>query len=356
MSNHTGTALTASLGLNKADRKVAAACAGWAVVSAVGFGLYSTVRPEIRPDWFPVVVSLLKLGAFLMAAALCWRNAQDRLILSGRSVWQAIAVGMTCYALGDITVMLWRSVWGITAAVSLGDVFYGASYLFLAIGLSQAVLPRQTRLKLAQSVSIAAAGVIGIVLACWLNFYAPSLGAPQAETAALGVESVRVGRKDAAIGAIAPTENRAPAVVQLIDQRLSRISDKIGLLYVVGDCVVVVMALALLMAFWGGTYSAAWKPIALAGLCLYVADMFFIYDLGRGVYTQGSPWEFFWILSALLFGLGAGYRTWRLCGDASPSRPSAADLALNRYRTPKNCHTDKGTCEGYRQHGPEKTV
>lgn len=306
MSNYKVAVLTASLGLNKADRKVVAACAGWAVVSAVGFGLYGAVRSEIRPDWLLVVVSLLKLGAFLMAAALCWRNAQDRLILSGRSVWQAIAVGMTCYALGDITVMLWRSVWGITAAVSLGDVFYGASYLFLAIGLSQAVLPRQTHLKLAQSVSIAVAGVIGIILAGWLNFYAPSLGnAHRMETAALGVESVRVGHKDAAIGAIAPSENRAPAVVQLIDQRLSRISDKIGLLYVVGDCVVVVMALALLMAFWGGTYSAAWKPIALAGLCLYVADMFFIYDVGRGIYTQGSPWEFFWILSALLFGLGA---------------------------------------------------
>ncbi len=95
-----------------------------------------------------------------MAAALCWRNAQDRLILSGQAVWQAIAVGMTCYALGDITVMLWRSLWGITPVVSLGDVFYGASYLFLAIGLSQAVLPRQTHLKPAQSVSIAVAGFV----------------------------------------------------------------------------------------------------------------------------------------------------------------------------------------------------
>ncbi len=34
-------------------------------------------------------------------------------------------------------------------------------------------------------------------------------------------------------------------------------------------------------------------------------DMFFIYDVGRGAYTQGEPWEFLWILSALLFGLGA---------------------------------------------------
>ncbi|MGB3295884.1 MAG: hypothetical protein WBB01_23115 [Phormidesmis sp.] len=306
MSNHTTADLKASLGLNQADRKVVAACAGWAVVSAVGFILYGVLLSKIRPDWFPTVAGLLKLGAFLIAAALCWRNARDRLILSGQSVWQAIALGMTCYALGDITVMVWRSVWGITSAVSLGDAFYGASYLFLAIGLSQAVLPRQTHLRPSQSIGIAAVGIVGIVLACWLNFYAPSFsGVPSAEVTAARVDAVKVGQKEAAIGVIARAENRAPAIVQLIDQRLSRVSDKIGLLYVVGDCVLIVMAAALLMAFWGGTYSAAWKPIALAGLCLYIADMFFIYDVGRGVYTQGSPWEIFWVLSALLFGLGA---------------------------------------------------
>lgn len=303
MSNHAMAVLKASLGLNQADRKVVAACAGWAIVSAVGFVLYGVSK--MRPDWFLIVASLLKLGAFLIAAALCWRNARNPLILSGRTVWQAIAIGMTCYALGDITVMLWRSLWGITSAVSLGDAFYGASYLFLAIGLSQAVLPRQTHLKPSQSIGIAAVGIVGIVLACWLNFYAPSLSSASSGEATTQVDAVRVGQKEAAIGAIAPSENRAPAIVRLIDQRLSQVSDRIGLLYVVGDCALIVMAAALLMAFWGGTYSAAWKPIALAGLCLYIADMFFIYDVGRSAYTQGSPWEIFWILSALLFGLGA---------------------------------------------------
>ena len=305
MSNHTAAVLKASLGLNQADRKVVAVCAGWGIVSALGFILYGALLSGIRSDWFPVVAGLLKLGAFLIAAALCWRNAKDSLILSGRSVWQAIAVGMTCYALGDITVMVWRSVWGSTSAVSLGDAFYGASYLFLAIGLSQAILPRQTHLKTKQSIGIAAVGIVGIVLACWINFYAPSLSsAPLAKVTTAEVTTARVSPKGV-VGAIARSEDQAPALVQLIDQRLSGVSDKIGLLYVIGDCALIVMAAALLMAFWGGTYSAAWKPIALAGLCLYVADMFFIYEVGRGVYTPGSPWEIFWVLSALLFGLGA---------------------------------------------------
>ena len=299
MSNHPAAVLKASLGLQQADRTVVAICVGWGMV-AVGFILYGALS-SLRPDWFPVVAGLLRLGAFSIAAALCWRNARDPLIVSGRAVWQAIAVGMTCYALGDVTVIWWRSVWGITSAVSLGDVFYGTSYFFLVIGLSQAVLPRQTHLKTSQSIGIAAVGIVGIVLACWLNFYAPRLG----DVSAAEVTMAEVVRGQATEGAIAQAETQAPAVVQLIDQRLSRVSNKIGLLYVVGDCALIVMAAALLMAFWGGTYSAAWRPIALAGLCLYIADMFFIYEVGRGVYVPGAAWEIFWILSALLFGLGA---------------------------------------------------
>ena len=64
-------------------------------------------------------------------------------------------------------------------------------------------------------------------------------------------------------------------------------------------------AAALLIAFWGGAYSEAWKLIALAGLCLYVADMLMIYHHRQSSYIPGSLWEIFWVLSALFFGLGA---------------------------------------------------
>ena len=73
-----------------------------------------------------------------------------------------------------------------------------------------------------------------------------------------------------------------------------------------GDCVLVVMAVALLVAFWGGSYSEAWKLVAIAGICLYIADMLLIYQVGQGAYRQGALWEIFWILSALFFGLSAG--------------------------------------------------
>ncbi|MEL6856155.1 MAG: hypothetical protein AAFO83_13735, partial [Cyanobacteria bacterium J06607_13] len=249
-----------------------------------------------------------------LAAALCWRNAVNPDILSGRGVWQAIAVGLVAYALGDTTVILWRSLWGVSAAVALADVFYAVSYLFLAIGLFQAVLPRRITLNLPQTLGISMAGVLGIVLASWIAFQAPSSASLAGEVAAEGgattgsvfsVEAIRVESKGVAAGAVVNAERRVPPLVATIERRLSPLTTHIGLLYVVGDCVLVVIAVALLVAFWGGTYSEAWKLVALAGLCLYVADMFLIYEVGQGSYRQGAFWEIFWILSALFFGLSA---------------------------------------------------
>lgn len=291
----------ASLGLTQADRGTVVLCSGWALLAVGLFLVFSVLPPQVRSLWFPTVVGLLKVGAFLISTALCWRNAQDKSILSGQVVWQAIAVGMACYALGDITVILWHSLWGITSVASLGVVFYAVSYLFLSIGLLNAVLPRQINLSTLQSASIAATGLTGIVLACWLNFYPPDIQPSPTATEAISLEF-----KGASLSASTPSSSQAPAIVQLIDQRLSRVSNRVGLLYVIGDCVLLVMAAALLVAFWGGAYSDAWKLIALAGLCLYVADMFLLYEVGQGHYQQGAPWEIFWILSALLFGLGAG--------------------------------------------------
>ena len=292
-----------ALGLAQADRGAIILCLGWALLSFFLFISFSFLPVSARSEGFPTVVSLLKIGAFLIAAALCWRNTRNPATLSGRTVWQAIAAGMVFYALGDITVVLWRSLWGISSAVSLGDMFYGASYLFLAIGLLNAVLPRQINLSVGQSLGIAITGILGILVACWLNFYAPDL--PEAAADNPLTPSVSVEAKGAAIGATM-SERTAPPIIELINQRLNQVSSGIGLLYVVGDCVLVVMAVALLVAFWGGAYSEAWKLIALAGLCLYVADMFAIYQVGKGSYIQGSPWEIFWILSALFFGLAAG--------------------------------------------------
>lgn len=317
----------AAVGLGQCERKGTIACLFWGLLSLFLFGMGSLFAQGA--DWFVILVSLLKVGSFLIATVLCWRNASDPDIVSGRGVWQAIALGLFFYALGDITVILWRSLWGITAAVSLGDVFYGVSYLFLALGLLQALLPRQMTLNLPQTLGISVAGLVGILLASWINFYSHPVekskvvqstqAVPQVATQA-GAQAISVtlddandaiatnslNSKSAAAGAVTRTDQRAPALIQTIEQRLSRIARYAGLVYVVGDCALVVMAAALLVAFWGGSYSQTWRLVALAGICLYIADMFLMYEIARGSYEQGAIWEFFWVLSALFFGLSAG--------------------------------------------------
>ena len=298
MSQHA----TAANGLAQANQKVIAICGGWALLAVSCFVAFALFGPG--SDWFPLVVSLLKVGSFLTAAALCWRSSRCPEILSGQLVWQAIAVAMACYALGDITVILWRRLWDITSAVPLGSIFYGMSYLFLAIGLCQAVIPRQMSLNLPQTLGISSIGLVGVVMACWLTFQTPAIN--ESTSSRVG-EILAISAMQTAEGtSVANTSQKVPAIVQAVDRRLKPITNRMSLLYVAGDCVLVVMAAALLIAFWGGTYSETWKLVALAGLCLYVADMFLVYEVGQGSYQQGAFWEIFWILSAILFGLSAG--------------------------------------------------
>ena len=72
-----------------------------------------------------------------------------------------------------------------------------------------------------------------------------------------------------------------------------------------GDCVLMIIAGTLLVAFWGGRYSQSWKLIAFGAFCLYVADMFFAFATNRGNYVEGDLWEVFWTFSAVFIGLGA---------------------------------------------------
>jgi len=297
--------------LDPAERRAWIVCSGWTGLSLIFFGVGLLFGADSAE--FMMLASLLKAGAFLIATVLCWRSASNPDILSGQSVWSAIALGLLFYTLGDITVILWRSLWGITSTVSLGDVFYGASYLFLVIGLLQAVFSRQIKLSLPQSIGIAITGITGILLASWICFYLPNVEAIPAQPAfpsAMSTTTISITntttRGTETRPALTPGKLPVPQIVQTLETRLSRIARYLGLVYVGGDCLLIVIAVALLISFWGGSYSKAWKLVAIAGLCLYIADMFLMYEVGRGTYRPVAPWEIFWILSALFFGLSAG--------------------------------------------------
>ncbi|MEM9805549.1 MAG: hypothetical protein AAF959_09735 [Cyanobacteria bacterium P01_D01_bin.56] len=311
-------------------------CLGWGLLSVLFFLLFGALAPgeETRPNWFLISITFLELSAFLLAAYLCFRNSGSSQIISGRTVWLALGVGMLSYAAGNVFFFLWGTVWGLDPSVSMGDGFYFVSYVAMAVGMLLAALPRRIDLSIPQWLMIFAIGSVGIILACILNYGLPmaaaqltpqpaiaadasllSQAAPSAESEPV-VEPVEAAEpaetelvetpeaepaaaEDEVVAGLVP----APSWAQTLDESLEQFADPVVLMYVVADCFLVVVAAALLVAFWGGRFSQSWKLIAIATFCLYIADMAFAASGDN--YTEGALWEVFWTFSALFFAAGA---------------------------------------------------
>ncbi|EKV01899.1 hypothetical protein Lepto7375DRAFT_4093 [Leptolyngbya sp. PCC 7375] len=304
-------------------------CLGWGIVSILFFLLFGALAPgeDSRPDWFLISISFLEIFAFLLAALLCFRNSGSSQIISGRTVWLWLGIGMLAYVTGNIFFFLWGTVWGLDPSVSLGDGFYFISYVAMVVGMLLAALPRRIDLTVSQWSMIFAIGAVGVVLACVLNYGLPFATAqlsPQpamaseiqltqappesepvvepVEEAAEPVEEVvesEPNEVDEIVAGMVP----APGWAQSLDATLEQFADPVALMYVVADCFLVVIAATLLVAFWGGRFSQSWRLIAIATFCLYIADMAFA--AAGDNYIEGAWWETFWTLSALFFAAGA---------------------------------------------------
>lgn len=306
-SSRSNTALTVALGI------------AWAIVALLFFLLFSSPgEGGEQPGWFLLGITFLETGAFAAAAVLCFRNWRSSQIVSGRNVWFWIGMGLLFYTFGNLMFFLWGNVWGLDPAVSLGDFFYIFSYVFLAAGMLKAVLPRRLNLEPPQWLIVAGIGLGGIMIAYFVNYQVvEALPAAQAvpEVAQPVVQLVQnpttpapaptPAAPPAEVPAVAEEPSSAPEWVQQLDTSLEPFESAVGLLYVIGDCILLVIAATLLVAFWGGRFSQSWKLIAIAAFCLYIADMFFAYSVNAGSYQEGSLWEVFWTFSAIFFGLGA---------------------------------------------------
>jgi hypothetical protein len=282
----------------------------WALVSLLFFLFFSVPPPgQDRPQWYLDGITVLETGAFLLSSFLCFRNWKSGQIVSGRTVWLWIGLGLMSFAFGNLMFYLWGNVWGKDPAVSLGDAFYLLSYVFLAIGMFQAVLPRRLNLDAKQWIVVAVVGLLGVGLAFFLAYG----GGAEPEEAAIppapaGVEEVAPAEPEAVAPEVLPADaevSTAPGWVRALDARLEPFEGPVSLLYVLGDCLLLVVAATLLVAFWGGRFSQSWKLIAIAAICLYIADMCFAYYVSQAEYQEGSLWEVFWTFSAIFFGLGA---------------------------------------------------
>jgi hypothetical protein len=291
------------------------------------------------PDWYSWGTVILELISFLAATVLCLRNAFS-LIVSGRRVWLGIGLGMLFYFIGNFFFAYWENVLGRSPEVSPGDIFYVASYVCLMLAMAIAALERRLNLEGWQYGVIAAVGAVGVVIAVLLlggdaakqaanlnPLQTPAAIATTIPTNPVAANPVpAIGQLEIAQAApkvkpavkkpvVKPTpsptpigdkERPAPAWVVATENLLHPFKGILSFFYLMADTVLLIMATTLFLAFWGGRFAQSWRVIAAATLCLYLADAWFKFATTRlDNYQSGGLLEVGWILSAVLFGIGA---------------------------------------------------
>jgi hypothetical protein len=276
-------------------QNIVLASIAWAVLALLFFLLFSAKIPgvdgkESRADWYVIGTNIFEALAYLGAGILCLRNWRSPQIVSGRNVWLAIGIGMLSYFLGGIFFGYTEIVLKEEPIVSLGDIFFVVTYLFVGGGMILAVASRRLNLEKWQWMIVFAIGAFGSALA-WLISHQPQNGA----------------------------EDQVPAWAQ-------NIAPFLNWFYIVSDVMLLIIATTLLLAFWGGRVSLSWRMIAAAAFSLYIADMWFKYaTIWIPNYQSGEILEVFWVLSGVLFGMGAALEY-----DASLSRSRRASSGRKR--------------------------
>jgi hypothetical protein len=320
----------------------------WAFLAAMYFLTQNTGKAE---DWgYHLVTAILEIVAFFGASVLCLRNVLGSNSVSGKDVWLGLGLGLAFYCIGSCLFAYWEVGLGLEPDVSLGDLFYVPAYFFLIYGMVMAVIKRQLNLEFIQWAMVMAMGVLGIVCAMFVSnvkgptsdtqssnfFEAPAVAAlPSSSTVRLGqpawqgvevaqAPSIKPSASPKATPSVKPAPVNKPIAVpasptveakptkqtppwaKQIDDVLRPSKDTINWIYVAADVCLVVIATALLTAFWGGRFSQSWQLIAFAALSLYIADMWVKYATKVDpAYNSGSLPEVFFVFAAVLFGMGA---------------------------------------------------
>jgi hypothetical protein len=302
------------------------------------FLLFSTnVGAGEYPEWYSFGTTILELFAFLLAAVLCLRNAFSPMLVSSRKVWMGIGLGMLFYFIGNLFFAYWELGLKREPDVSPGDLFYILSYLCLMLAMGLAVFERRLNLSGLQYGIISAVGAIGVVVAVVLAtsggaeaaakeaaqlnpFQAPPAIAATVQADRLAFPAQAAPSLNALIAqnAIAQTPPKAapakaaaktvnaPGWVVAIEELLNPFKTLLSFLYLIADTVLLIIATTLFLAFWGGRFAQSWRMIAAGTFCLYIADAWFKFaTLRLPNYQSGGFLEVGWVLSAILFGLGA---------------------------------------------------
>jgi hypothetical protein len=307
----------------------------WAVMALLFFLLFSVPFSveEGSPLWYSIGTYIFECGAFLGATLVCFRNWQSPHMVSGRNVWLGIGLGMLFYFIANLLFGIWELYFELDPDVSPADAFYLVSYVVLIGGMVLAVTAKRLNLEIWQWGLLAGIAAFGIAVAIWVaapDSWRAQLGMGTAATqevvtgsapatsakgrapaldnsSKLQAKGAAAADAESAAEEEAAAESKAPPWVMALDKQLSPYKNAINLFYIVGDVFLLIIATALLLAFWGGRFSQSWRMIAAATFSLYIADMYFKWrdTQAEGSYQSGSLLEIFFVFSGILFGIGA---------------------------------------------------
>ncbi|OCR00422.1 hypothetical protein BCD67_12985 [Oscillatoriales cyanobacterium USR001] len=303
----------------------------WAVLALLFFLLFS-VPPdgEVLPLWYSIGTYIFECVAYLGAALVCFRNWKSPQMVSGRNVWLGLGLGMLFYFLANIIFGVWELYFELDPDISPADAFYIGSYIVLIWGMILAVTSKRLNLEVWQWGLLGGIAAIGMAIAFWVaapDFLKAQFGlasapapttvespAPAAGKAALqapAIKSEAAAEKSETPEAAEEEEeevsSRVPSWVMSLDVLLTPYAYGVNLFYIIGDVFLLIIATALLLAFWGGRFSQSWRMIAAATFSLYVADMYSKWrdTQPESSFQSGSLLEVFFVFSAILFGVGA---------------------------------------------------
>jgi hypothetical protein len=248
----------------------------WGVLALLYFLLFSAKIPtattegvqELRAQWYLIGTNVFEAVAYLGAGILCLRNWRSPQIVNSHNVWLAIGGGMLSYFFGGIIFGYMEIVLKQEPFPSVADIFFVTTYLLIVPGMVWAVASRRIKLEIWQWIVTLAIGIFSSSLA-WL------------------------------------ISNTKPCQKEEIAAWATQLAPILNWFYVVSDVLLLVIATALLLAFWGGRVSQSWRMIAAAAFSLYIADMWQKFDTTSCKYQSGGILEVFFVLGGVLFGMGA---------------------------------------------------
>ncbi|WP_310424748.1 hypothetical protein [Chamaesiphon sp. VAR_48_metabat_135_sub] len=288
---------------------------GWSALSLLTYIFFSgPAQGAERPFWYRIFTAyILQNVPSLVAGLLCLRNGLSRRMPSGSRVWLLMGIALISYFVGNIFFSSWELVWHLNSTGSLGDPFFTIFYICLSFAMVLAIASKRVRLNIYQWAIVVAIGVYAATIAMWIlkpavaNLSAPvepSVSIVQTQNAA--TVSDRTTAPDISKPESNPTTD-APRWVMFFDGILKPYGQKLNIFYVWCDVALFVLAVIMILGFWGGRLSNAWQINAQAIICFYIADMWFAYAANQiKDYQVGFMLEVFWILGSIQFGVAAG--------------------------------------------------